>query len=70
MQILHLNIMKKPTFEKPKFTKIMVEIDKELVNITDLPENEYELFLELTHKLRQVYPIIKSSTKIIKNANL
>ena len=58
--------MKEPTLEKPKFTKIMVEIDNELVNITDLPKDEYELFLELTDKLRQGYAIIKSTKKFIK----
>ena len=49
--------------KEPKFTKIMVEIDKELVNITDLPKHEYELFLELTHQLRYAYESIKFNKK-------
>ena len=58
--------MKEPTLEKPKFTNIMVEIDNELVNITDLSKDEYEFFLELTDKLSQAYAIIKSTKKFIK----
>ena len=38
-----------------KAKRIFVEIDDELVNITDLDREDYEDFLEIMHKLRMVY---------------
>lgn len=37
------------------FTKIMVETNGEMVNITQLPKEQYEEFLELMHQLRIGY---------------
>lgn len=37
-------------------TKILLEIDgNDVVDITDLPKQDYEDFLELTHRLRLAY---------------
>ena len=42
------------------FTKIMVEIkDGPIVNITDLPKEHYEYFLELMHNLRIAYNVLQ-----------
>ena len=49
--------MKKP------FTKILVEVNGVIINITDLPKDTYEYFLELTHALRLSYSIIKEKEK-------
>jgi hypothetical protein len=47
--------------EEKLFTKIMVEIKGGvMVNITDLPKEHYEEFLELMHKLRLAYITITS----------
>ena len=44
--------------EKQIFGKVMVEIHGALVNITDLPKEHYENFLELMHNLRIAYKVI------------
>lgn len=49
--------MKKP------FTKILVETNGVIINIQDLPKDAYEYFLELTHKLRLAYLVIKNNKK-------
>lgn len=49
--------MKKP------FTKILVETNGVIINITDLPKDAYEYFLELTNQLRISYSIIKNKKK-------
>jgi len=44
------------------FTKIMVEIKGgPIVNIIDLPQEQYEYFLELTHYLRIAYNVLKTT---------
>ena len=43
------------------FSKVMVEIKGGiLVNIRDLPPEQYEYFLELMHRLRLAYFTIKT----------
>lgn len=49
--------------EKQEFTNIMVEIKGKLININDLPAEQYEKFLELMNQLRMVYIAIQSSRK-------
>lgn len=42
--------------EEKLFSKIMVEIkDGVIVNITELPKDQYEQFLELMHQVRIAY---------------
>lgn len=42
------------------FSKIMVEINGSvIVNIRDLPQEQYEAFLDLMHNLRMAYISIK-----------
>ena len=45
------------------FTKIQVELDNngEMINISDLPKEQYEKFLELIHALRMAYISISKS---------
>lgn len=49
---------------EPMFSKIMVEIKGgSIVNITDLPKEQYEQFLELMHKIRIAYIATTSKSK-------
>jgi len=45
------------------FTKIMVEIHGVMVNINELPKEQYEDFLELMNQLRLVYIAIQTTRK-------
>ena len=41
----------------------MIEINDEFVDITDLPQNQYEHFLEITQSLKAVYEAIMNERK-------
>lgn len=46
--------------ENKKFTKIMVEVSNgEMVEIQELPQEQYEGFLELMHRLRTAYMAVQ-----------
>jgi hypothetical protein len=50
--------------EEKVFTKIMVEIKGGvMVNITDLPKDQYERFLEMMHDLRIIYIALQSDSR-------
>ena len=53
--------------EEKTFTKIMVETKEGvIVNITALPKEQYEYFLELMHNLRLAYIAIVNKEELKK----
>jgi hypothetical protein len=50
-------------FDDKKIDGIFVEINNELINITDLSKEEYEEFLVLVNNLKLIYGIINENKK-------
>jgi len=47
--------------EEQLFTKIMVEVNGKVVNLADLPKEQYEEFLELMQSLILAYKVISEN---------
>ena len=54
---------------KCRFGEVFVELDGNLINIKDLPQYEYEWFLENMRATRIAYKVLKES-RLHKNINI